>query len=617
MFALIMTRQVKRWCRLFGNPWGSSVHAISFNPEDKTGCDINDLLQARQKERIIELINDASLVSAACLNKDDSETEEKEKNTQQWDFAKELFPRAGFPWHVLPDAISDSFKQLARSCATSPLAIPGAAIAIFSSVLGATISVSPKTSWREPLIFWFGDVRPSGTGKTPAARALCKVIYDAQKRADDEEKEAKDIEASKPAKERESVPRARGYYMTNLTLEGIREDLSGHGGTVCIMDELSSFLNGQNQYKASGTDREAWLTLYDGNEARVVRVDKAKTIRGARVNLFGGIQPKVFNQCFTDKDGLYLEDGTLFRFLLTHGTYENFKITSESWSEDNKAVWENALFFAMQWADSHLAEHGLEAKNLILNAEAQNLFFDWANNLKEMLTKLPIPLRGFIPKTHGYALRLAGLLYCIDCFARDKVPGNVIDSDAMQKGIDVSEFYLSHTVTLLESLEKESITLPELTEQTKILISVLEKLRPEVDSGKLAIGYIREHFDKAAPKENKFKSAKAMGAFIRNLGLTIPVGTYRANKKIGVNVLLWDKKTELLLKQSPQSPQSPQRPQPCMFEGVDIEKTKSSMSTKKTNPVDFVDIEKPKSTGASLSAARVGTLWTLWTLILR
>ncbi|MCD6272923.1 MAG: DUF3987 domain-containing protein [Deltaproteobacteria bacterium] len=288
------------------------VYQISFEPEDKQSTDINDLLQTGQKKRIITLIDNASLVSDDCL------TEEEKENTA-WDYAKEMFPRTGFPWYSLPEKIADSFKQLARSCATSPLSIPGAAIAIFSSVLGSTISVSPKESWKEPLIFWFGDIRPSGSGKTPAARALCGTIHRAQKIADKEQQQAEEAELLLPKKDRQPVPRAKGYYVSDLTLEGLKEDISGHGGTVCILDELSFFLNSQNQYKKGGTDREAWLTLHDGNDARIVRAAKAKTIRGARVNLFGGIQPGVFRQCFTDRDGLYLMDGTIFRFVTVHG----------------------------------------------------------------------------------------------------------------------------------------------------------------------------------------------------------------------------------------------------------------------------------------------------------
>ena len=98
--------------------------------------------------------------------------------------AKKQYPMTFFPWDVLPDQISRSLKLLARSCATSPTSLPGTAAAIFSSLIGSTVSVSPKSSWQEPLIFWFVDIRPTGAGKTPLARMLCNVLYEAQEQAE-------------------------------------------------------------------------------------------------------------------------------------------------------------------------------------------------------------------------------------------------------------------------------------------------------------------------------------------------------------------------------------------------------------------------------------------------
>ncbi len=584
---------------------GSNVYAISFEPEDKPGTDINDLLQAGQKERVTKLIDNASPVSAACLSKDAAEAEQEEA----WAYAKEAYPRTGFPWHSLPGDIADSFQQLARSCATSPLSIPGAALSILSSTIGSTISVSPKKSWEEPLIFWFGDVRPSGSGKTPAARALCEPIRRAQQIADIEQQEAEAAELLKKKKDRETVPRARGYFITDLTLEGIREDISGHGGTVCILDELSFFLNSQNQYKNGGTDREAWLTLHDGNDARIVRASKAKTISGARVNLFGGIQPGVFQQCFTDKNGVYLVDGTIFRFLLTYEDDQFFELTEESWSPENQLVWNRTLERSMAWADDHLKHNDLEPKVLILDEKAQDIFFDWANSRKRNKKKLPAQLQGFLSKMVGYSLRLAGILSCLDSFATtNKIPSRIVNAELIQKAIILAEFYMGHAVTASYALaNKTDQVLSEPTEQEKILAGVLEKLRPEVDNGKLAIGFILEHFNKSAPKENQFKSAKAMGAFIRNLGLTIPAGTFRNKGKSTSKCLLWDKKTETFLKQSHQCHQGHQAQQTCIFVNDDIEKPMSSMSSKKCkieNPDDIDDIEKTKSSLASLSPAR-------------
>jgi len=71
---------------------------------------------------------------------------EKDVEPDEWTGARELFPRTPFPWDSMPTKITESLKQLARSHATSPLSLPGAAVAIFASVLGRTVTVSPKGS---------------------------------------------------------------------------------------------------------------------------------------------------------------------------------------------------------------------------------------------------------------------------------------------------------------------------------------------------------------------------------------------------------------------------------------------------------------------------------------
>jgi hypothetical protein len=174
----------------------------------------------------------SSLVSEYVAN-------EREQFQEKRDAADTIFPKVPFPWHVLPDTISESLQQLARSCASSPTSLPGAAIAIFASLIGSKIAISPKSSWQEPLIFWLCDIRPSGSGKTPAARNLCLSLYIAQREADSAYKREMELWESLSKQLRGNPPaRARGYFVTDLTLEGLREDhFEGHGGKVCILDE--------------------------------------------------------------------------------------------------------------------------------------------------------------------------------------------------------------------------------------------------------------------------------------------------------------------------------------------------------------------------------------------
>ncbi len=78
--------------------------------------------------------------------------EDDPEEQPEWEFARDTFPRNDFPWDSFPVGIADSIKQLARAHATSVLPLPGTAMAVLSSVIGSTITVSPKAEWQEPLI---------------------------------------------------------------------------------------------------------------------------------------------------------------------------------------------------------------------------------------------------------------------------------------------------------------------------------------------------------------------------------------------------------------------------------------------------------------------------------
>jgi len=527
----------------------------------------------------------------------------------EWGRARELFPRIDFPWGVLPSEIAESLKQLARSHATSPLSLPGAAMAIFGSVLGSTVNISPKTSWREPLIFWFTDIRPSGSGKTPAMRALCSVLYRAQTQADEDYKQRLEEERAKKKKDQRPVPRAKSYFITDLTLEGLRADSTGHGGSVCVLDELSSFINGQNQYKAKGNDRESWIALHDGNPARIVRAKESFTISGSRISIVGGIQPAVWQVSFGSEKGLFLTDGTVYRFLATYeGGHDQFyKFTNESWSDQNRKNWEQTLTVAMEWADAIIADEDWKPKTICLSDDAQELFFDWCNRLHESKSELPDQFKGYLPKLIGYSLRLAGVLYCMNHFATGSFPGLILEREAMQKGIDAVTFYAGHIVDTAQALcSNKQITPFEITEQVKCLAKTLEGLKDEVDSGRLAVGYIQERFNDGLEPEDKIKTPHAMGALLRKCGLTIPDGHFRANKKAKVKCLLWDKKTDSFLKQVHKVPVVHNGINHAVLEAGTL-KNQSPQSPQNTSrdikTVDIGDIEKTKSTPANLRAS--------------
>jgi phage/plasmid primase-like uncharacterized protein len=561
-------------------------------PQD---TDFNDLASLIGTEAVQGCISSAKQPHKEPANQSNCGT--VTKTGSLWDAAKEFFPLVEFPWEVLPNSLAGSLKQLARSHATSAAALPGAAMAILSSVLGRTIEVSPKSSWVEPLIFWFGDIRPSGQGKTPAAQALCSVLYAAQERADDEYKTQFDEWAVLPKKEQGPPPvRARGYFATDLTLEGLRNDLSGHGGTICILDELSTFINCQNQYRGGkGADREAWLKLWDGKPARIMRAAGALYIRGSRVNIFGGIQPRVWREVFGGNKSLYIEDGTIYRFLPVFEGEQFHLLTDESWSEENKNVWENILTCAMQWADEYALQDGWEPLRLCFDDTARSFFIDWINSVSSYQREMPEQLRGFFPKLKTHVVRLAGLLHGMAAFDAGTPPDTYLSEQDVVLSVKCALFYMGHIVEalrhLLDAAAPASI---QITEQGKLIAGVLRKISAQQDNGRLAIGYIADQFNKLFP-ERQIK-ARSMGAMLRALGLTIPDTRHNANGRQGVYCLEWNEKTDKLLNQSPEV----QQVQRLNKDGVEMPLNVELLSPEVQQPfeseyplLDFLNITKP------------------------
>ncbi|MGO9620725.1 MAG: DUF3987 domain-containing protein [Desulfobaccales bacterium] len=503
-----------------------------------------------------------------------------------WELAAQLFPRIPFPWEVLPGDIADSLQQLGRACATSPYALPGAGFCLMGSIMGRTIVVSPKESWEAPLIFWLGDIRESGEGKTPGVQLMAEAIYEAQRKEEIAYREALADYHQLPKKVRDKEPPPappRGYFVSDLTLEGLRDDLinSPHGGIVVIQDELSAFLSGQNQYKSKGTDREAWLKLFDGKPARVVRAGRSMYLNGARVSIFGGVQPKVFKTFFAGEDRLYLEDGTLFRFLLTYEPPTYYDLTAESWGDRSREKWETVLNRALDWVNGKIFDcegriH--EPTRMILSSEAQERFFEWRNQIFSFKDQLPAQLRGFLPKAAEYVLRLTGLIHCMEMFSIGRTPQAILSVEDLERGIKTVSFYLGQIQGALRMIEEDGYAPPEVNERSFLLAQSLDKLRPHIQDGRLAIGFIHKHYNIMAPKTQKIGSPRGMGAVLRAVKLTIPPGKYDANGHRSVKCLEWNKNTETFIEQCLRCLQSQNSQDWQGLEGTDDEDPMSASS---------------------------------------
>lgn len=503
-----------------------------------------------------------------------------------WTVAAQLFPRVPFPWEVLPGDIADSLQQLGRACATSAYALPGAAFCQVASIIGRALAVSPKEGWEAPLIIWHMDIRDSGDGKTPPVRLMARPIHEAQSKEELCYREAMNAYQRLSRKERDQQPPPappRGFFVSDLTLEGLRDDLvnSPHGGILGIHDEISAFLSAQNQYKPKGTDREAWLLLYDGHSSRIVRAGRTIFLDGARVSIFGGVQPKVFKTFFAGEDGLYLEDGTLYRFLATCEPSTYHDLTPESWGDLDRAKWETVLHRAMAWVDEKINACGGQIEKptlMILDSEAQTKFFEWRNQIYSFQDQLPPQLRGFLPKAVEYALRLTGVIHCMHQFSMDKEPQAILTVDDLGRGIEAVSFYLGQIQGALQLIEEEDYSPPEISERSLLLAQTLDQLRPHLENGRLAIGFIHQQYNLIVPKTQKIEKPRGMGAVLRAVKLTISPGKHNANGHRGAKCLVWDKNTETFIEHRLQCLQRQKSQGWQGIDGTDVEEPMSASS---------------------------------------
>jgi len=601
----------------------NKILAIQWAPNDPPKMDVNDLQKAGQGERVSALVDDAQPVklikingmpvnkpASFLVNKPelpiDQQIEEAEKelinagdddqkevclcvlNRLKFKYAQDIFPRCAFPWETLPDKLTLSLKQLARSCATNPMHLVGIVFAIMGAAVGRHIEVKIKDSWIEPLIYWVMSLLDSGDGKTPALNLLCKILEEWQRKFDRLYQE--EMRAFETADKDSQFPEPKppgGVYTTDYTIEALFRDQRYNGGSLVINDEATSFFDGQNQYKGGGkgTDRQQMLKLYDGSRARKIRVKDVLTLEGSRISIAGGTQPQVFRRVFESGDGdIFQADGTLFRFMMTYdrGFYPS---TTESWEQGNRGYLEwvinNAINFCQaQTIMNAYGETEALTTPLTFTHETLEYFIDWQNDYKAIRRFFPDALGGFLPKMFGWVARIAGALKCLDEFQHGQtIIDPSIDLDLLKRAIKISEFYMGQNSEIMREMTLKTPGERTFTDQEKHLCLTLQELKPDIDNGRLAVAFMLDRFNQGAGRGIKLKNSQALTALIRSAGLIVPNKRERANGYAGYICLTWNNKVETLLNKFSTSSTSLQ---PQGFECVE---NSINNSTNSTNPV--------------------------------
>jgi hypothetical protein len=258
----------------------------------------------------------------------------------------------------------------------------------------------------------------------------------------------------------------------------------------------------------------------------------------------GGIQHRIWRKTFGGDDELYLHDGTIYRLLVVAEKSKYFELTTEVWTDQDRAIWEKILYAAMEWADQWTFHDGWQPIQMIFEERAQKHFFEWRNELFTDMGDLPNHIHGYLPKAVDYAARLAGILSLMESFSHGHNPNNVLTMNEVERGIRLSEFYLGHAVDAIGGIVNDSHQMGiDIDDRVIRLADSLNVMRDQTEDGRLSVGFITKLYNRDQPQAIQVKP-RGMGALLRECGLTVPARKFGFHGVRGMKCLLWDKKTE-------------------------------------------------------------------------
>ena len=182
--------------------------------------------------------------------------------------------------------------------------------------IGGHKTVVIKNNWQEKALLWLASIGASGIGKTPLNRMCGGQQLEEQQRQWQEHYKLELDQWEDQEKPKSKKPIRKRWIATALTMErlcALHED--NPAGIGLLSDEILSVLDGLNQYKGKGNDRQKLLMLWNGHSFDNPTSENDRYIPSVFVPVSGGIQDSLLRKIISDENK---SDGLVARFLFNH-----------------------------------------------------------------------------------------------------------------------------------------------------------------------------------------------------------------------------------------------------------------------------------------------------------
>lgn len=443
-------RDVARLASVAGAASVAMTRLADHWPACPTGGDVVDWIESHGDAAEPQHIRDALEALLAKAERMTAETTEEpgDDDPAVW---------MPFPVEALPEPLAAFATEASRAIGVDPSMVALPLLAMIAGAIGNTRRLIVKSGWSIPPILWTAVIAESGSGKTPAFRAVTQFTDHAQSKAflvheaalaqyeidmanyDLQLKDRAKRGGAAPEKPRR--PSARRFIVNDTTVEALVPILRDNPrGVVVGVDELAAWFTSHDAYRAGsrgGVDRPKWLSMFDAGPVTVDRkISGTIHVPSAAVSITGGVQPSILQGLLTHDN---VTSGLVGRFMFAMPPRSQMR-----WSEDTVTFTtfqelENlfrVLLDCLPAAD--IVTDG--PKELDLDPEARDEFRRFAEDIYAQQAGASGAAATMLSKLTSLAGRLALVIHVARQAGREPAISDRVDVDSIRRGITIARW---------------------------------------------------------------------------------------------------------------------------------------------------------------------------------
>lgn len=393
-------------------------------------------------------INDLKFKTQSMNNKDTKVTYNDYNNISLNDIKRDvqkntLKLQKSFPLEVFPKAIKDFILDEEDALNSDRNYLSASILSALSLAIGSRFQLEVKPTYVVKANLYIAIVGLSGTGKShPMRKAYSPLDKKQRESFEIYQKELRDWEKDQSS----SKPTYKKYFLDDFTLEALMEVHSHNPmGVGIFADELLGWFHNMNRY-SNGSDREKYLSLWNGDSVNIDRVSKTISIDSSFLNILGGIQPGRLNKIINEANE---SDGFVHRILWLLPLTNEFK--PETNKEPNPINFKNYKRIINQVL--HYREQDEETL-VKFNDESLQKLFNWRNNFRKGYHYGEEFLRGASVKVSDYTTRFILILTVLEHIMNDikefslRSNNLTVSSETVDKAILLTEYFMENVKTL-------------------------------------------------------------------------------------------------------------------------------------------------------------------------